>query len=67
VVESRNGGADDGGEAPACTPEVLRSTAGVYERLAAVVPPLEWAAHAPYVAAIERLKSERQAIVLAHN
>ena len=67
MVESPNGGADDASEKPACTPEVLRSTAGVYERLAAVVPPLEWAAHAPYVAAIERLKAERKAIVLAHN
>jgi quinolinate synthase len=32
-----------------------------------VISPLEWAAHAPYIKAIQDLKRERNAIVLAHN
>jgi len=35
--------------------------------LGRVVPDLEWPVHAPYVAAIARLKRERHAIILAHN
>ena len=49
------------------TPAVARETAAVRERLRGVVPDLEWPAHAPYVAAINRLKAERRAVVLAHN
>jgi len=36
-------------------------------RLKGVLPPIEWAVHEPLLAAIERLKRERQAVVLAHN
>ena len=32
-----------------------------------VVPPVEWAVHAPYVAAIGEWKRRRNAVVLAHN
>ncbi len=49
------------------SPQVQAATAGVYERVKDVVPALEWPVHAPYVAAIERLKKERNAIVLGHN
>ena len=49
------------------TPAVARETAAVRERLRGVVPDLEWPVHAPYVAAINRLKAERRAVVLAHN
>ena len=49
------------------TPAVARETAAVRERLRGLVPDLEWPAHAPYVAAINRLKAERRAVVLAHN
>ena len=38
-----------------------------YRRMARVVPEVEWDAEAPYVAAIERLKAERNAVVIAHN
>ncbi|HIP77719.1 MAG TPA: quinolinate synthase NadA, partial [Kiloniellaceae bacterium] len=37
------------------------------ERIRTVVPPLEWPLHAPEIDAINRLKAERNAIVLAHN
>ena len=49
------------------TPEVERSTAAVYERLRDVIPEIEWPVHAPYIAAINRLKVERRAVILAHN
>ena len=49
------------------SPQVAASTAPIYERLRHVIPEVEWPVHAPYVAAIQRLKKERNAIVLAHN
>jgi len=41
-------------------------TVGI-ERLRGAVPEIEWPVHAPYLEAIERLKRERDAVVLAHN
>jgi len=49
------------------TPEVARETAAAYQRVNSVIPSVEWPVHAPYVAAIERLKRESNAIILAHN
>jgi len=49
------------------TPEIARLTAPVYERMRHVMPSIEWPVHAPYVAAINALKRERKAIILAHN
>jgi quinolinate synthase len=49
------------------TPEVERETAPLYERVARVIPRAEWPVFAPYIAAINRLKRERDAVILAHN
>jgi quinolinate synthase len=49
------------------TPEVEAATAHLYERVAKVMPPVEWPFHAPYVKAINDLKRERNAVILAHN
>jgi quinolinate synthase len=49
------------------TPEIARSTGQLYARVAHVVPEVEWAVHAPYVDAINRLKHEKNAVILAHN
>ncbi len=46
---------------------VARATAPLYERVKAVVPPVEWPFFAPYVMAINHLKKERNAVILAHN
>jgi len=54
-------------EVPPFTPEIERSTAAVYDRLRNVIPEIEWPVHAPYIAAIRKLKLERKAVVLAHN
>ena len=49
------------------TPQVARQTRAIYERVRTVIPEGEWPVHAPYIAAINRLKRERGAIVMAHN
>lgn len=49
------------------TPAVEAATAHLYERVAKVIPPVEWPFHAPYVKAINELKAERNAVILAHN
>ncbi|NQV07075.1 quinolinate synthase NadA [bacterium] len=46
---------------------VRRDTSERYERMRSVVPEVEWLLYAPYVAAINQLKAERNAVVLAHN
>lgn len=49
------------------TPEVERATAHLYERVRAVISPVEWPLMAPYVKAINELKQQRDAVILAHN
>src|SRR5262249_54346246 len=46
---------------------VARETAPLYARIEKVVPPVEWPFFAPYVQAINALKKERNAVILAHN
>jgi quinolinate synthase len=47
--------------------QVERETAPLYARVAKVVPAVEWPFFAPYVRAINTLKKERNAVILAHN
>ena len=47
--------------------QVERETAHLYERVKNVVPSIEWPFFAPYVKAINDLKKERGAVILAHN
>ena len=47
--------------------QVERETAHLYERVKAVIPAIEWPFFAPYVRAINALKAERNAVILAHN
>jgi quinolinate synthase len=49
------------------TAEVERETRPILERVAHVIPPVEWPIHAPFIAEINRLKRERNAVILAHN
>jgi quinolinate synthase len=49
------------------SPAIARATAPLYARVARVVPEIEWAVHAPYIAAINALKKELNAVILAHN
>src|SRR5215470_6401089 len=47
--------------------DIERETAHLYDRVKDVVPPVEWPFFAPYVKAINALKKERDAVILAHN
>src|SRR5436305_12635948 len=47
--------------------QVARETAALYARVQHVVPSVEWPFFAPYIKAINVLKRERNAVILAHN
>jgi quinolinate synthase len=47
--------------------QVAKETAHLYERVKTVIPAIEWPFFAPYVKAINALKKERNAVILAHN
>jgi len=49
------------------TPEVARETDRLYQKVAHVVPKMEWPVHAPYVKAINELKRQENAVILGHN
>src|ERR1700761_6705961 len=49
------------------TPEVERETRPVWDKVQRHVTPMEWRAQAPLIAAINRLKAEKDAVILAHN
>jgi quinolinate synthase len=49
------------------TPALERELAPVYERMKRVVTPMEWVQYAPLVKAINELKADRGAVILAHN
>jgi quinolinate synthase len=52
---------------PAYTPAVETATRAIRERVQHVIPDVEWAIHAPLIAAINELKKTRRAVILAHN
>ncbi|WP_424985305.1 quinolinate synthase NadA [Microbulbifer sp. S227A] len=47
--------------------EIAETNAHIHARMNRVVSPPDWAIFAPYVAAINKLKAERNAVILAHN
>ena len=49
------------------TAATLDKVAPLYERVKTVIPEIEWPVHAPFVAAINELKKEKNAVILAHN
>ena len=51
----------------AYTDAVAKATDGLYAKVADVIPAIEWAVHAPLIDAINRLKREKNAVILAHN
>ena len=48
-------------------PDLAEEMKDDYEKMDRVVSPPEWAVAAPYVRAINRLKKEKNAVILAHN
>src|SRR6187397_3735761 len=51
----------------AYTDAVARATDGLYAKVANFIPKMEWRAYAPVIAEINRLKREKDAVILAHN
>ncbi|MBC8435856.1 MAG: quinolinate synthase NadA, partial [Proteobacteria bacterium] len=39
----------------------------MYKKVSRVIPKIEWPFHAPYIEEINRLKKEKNAVILAHN
>ena len=39
----------------------------IYNKISKVVPNIEWDFHAPYIEKINKLKKEKNAVILAHN
>ena len=51
----------------AYTDAVARETSGLYAKVSRFIPKAEWHAYAPVIAEINRLKREKDAVILAHN
>lgn len=49
------------------TPEIAKEMAPLYEKVKSVIPPVEWPHMAPLIKAINELKKQRNAVILAHN
>jgi quinolinate synthase len=57
----------DGSSHLTFTRAVESATAPIWEKVSAHVTPLEWRLQAPLIAEINRLKREKNAVILAHN
>ena len=57
----------DGSEVLPYTADVEATTAPLWEKVKSRVTPLEWRLQAPLIAAINALKREKNAVILAHN
>jgi quinolinate synthase len=49
------------------TAEIRKATDPIYQKISKVVPEIEWSTHAPYIHKINKLKKEKNAVILAHN
>ena len=47
--------------------EVKRVTDPIYQKVSKTIPEIEWSTHAPYIYKINKLKKEKNAVILAHN
>src|SRR5215831_13600300 len=66
-TEQKEDAMADGSQPLAFTAQVDAETRPVWEKVKRRVTPLEWKLHAPLIAEINRLKREKNAVVLAHN
>jgi len=49
------------------TAEIKKATDPIYQKISKVIPEIEWPSHAPYIYEINKLKKEKNAVILAHN
>ena len=47
--------------------EIKKVTDPIYQKISTTVPEIEWATYAPYIYKINKLKKEKNAVILAHN
>ncbi len=47
--------------------EIKKATDPIYDKISKTVPEIEWATYAPYIYKINKLKKEKNAVILAHN
>ncbi len=47
--------------------EVKKVTDPIYQKVSRAIPEIEWYSHAPYIYKINKLKKEKNAVILAHN
>ena len=47
--------------------EVKYATDPIYQKVAGTIPEIEWSIHAPFIYKINKLKKEKNAVILAHN
>ena len=47
--------------------EIRKATDPIYKKISKTIPEIEWAIHAPYIYKINKLKKEKNAVILAHN
>ena len=49
------------------TSEIKKATNSIYQKISRTMPEIEWSVHAPYIYEINKLKKEKNAVILAHN
>ena len=47
--------------------EIKKVTDPIYQKVSKTIPEIEWSTHAPYIYKINKLKKEKNAVILAHN
>jgi len=47
--------------------DIKKATDSIYQKVSKTIPEIEWAIHAPYIYKINKLKKEKNAVILAHN
>ena len=47
--------------------DIKKETDQIYKKISKVMPEIEWSVHAPYIYKINKLKKEKNAVILAHN
>ena len=49
------------------TAKIRKATDPIYQKISQVMPEIEWSTHAPFIHKINKLKKEKNAVILAHN
>ncbi len=47
--------------------EIIKATDPIYQKVSKAIQEIEWSIHAPYIYKINKLKKEKNAVILAHN